>query len=53
LNRRYGDYDISKFTYRFEGENNREGNLTITYADQPPMTMKVVKEGDQWKLASH
>ncbi|MDB5321203.1 MAG: hypothetical protein JWN40_2834 [Phycisphaerales bacterium] len=49
---RYGDYDISKFTYTFAGEES-QGDLTVTYPGHDPIKLKVVKEGDNWKLASH
>jgi len=52
LSRRLGNYDISKFNYSFAGED-AQGDLTITYPDRDPMKLKVVKEGDDWKLASH
>jgi hypothetical protein len=29
------------------------GMLTISYPDRDPLEMKVVKEADDWKLASH
>jgi hypothetical protein len=52
LTRRYGDYDISKFTCTFAGDESK-GDLTVTYPGHEPIKLKVVKEGDNWKLASH
>ena len=52
LTRRYGDYDISKFTCTFAGEESK-GDLTVTYPGHDPIKLKIVKEVDDWKLASH
>jgi RNA polymerase sigma factor (sigma-70 family) len=51
LNARFGDYDIARFTYLFSGDES-QGNLAIYYPGQRAITLKVVKEGAEWKLAS-
>lgn len=52
LDHLYGNYDNSKFRYSFKGKDS-EGELTIDYPNFNAMKLKVVKEGDEWKLASH
>lgn len=49
LRKLFGDYQLAQFGFTFSG-NTDKGTLSISHNGKQGAALKVVKEGNQWKL---
>ena len=47
MTQRFGNYELSDFTYKFDKEKSK---LVIFYKGEEQFKMKVIKEDGKWKL---
>lgn len=49
LKEKFGDYELTDFTYSFEGDDLK-GKLAVSFKGKQQVALAIVKEDDAWKL---
>jgi len=49
LKKMFGDYDLKDFSFTFTGDKEK-GKVALSHKGKESITLKVIKEGGEWKL---
>ena len=49
MNKLFGDYQLSDFSFRFAGDS-KKGKVTLSHKGREAFPLRVIKEGDTWKV---
>lgn len=49
MNKLFGDYQLTDFSFTFAGDSER-GKVTLSHKGREAFPLKVIREGDTWKV---